>query len=1206
MRTKATHSTHVVCVFSKFLGVLAAAFLICFSLSAQVNTGRILGTVTDQTGGVIAGAMVTVTNPQTGVARNLIADDAGEYNAPNLTPGTYTVRVTASGFQAFERQNILLEVGKDARIDAQLTPGQISQTIEVSAAIPLLDTTSATVTGTINTESIVDIPLNGRNYQNLLQLRPGVTTKPGGGTLTTSTNGLRPEDNNYYVEGLDNDEPFTGQSIINSTLPVGDAATFVPIDAIQEVNVQTNSPAEFGKRPGAVINVGLKSGTNTIHGTAFAFGRSDKFDSAEYAYPGPAPKSPAELEQWGGTVGGPIKKDKLFYFGAFERQTYNIAGNYPVVAPTSNPAVTDPSQGIPAAVNDLNTQCNQKPSLSFCGPGGTFTSNNINPLSAKLLPLYGTNGTNSSAQNYGFPNVVGIYNILGKIDYHLSDHHTLAGSYFFGNGTALAESITAPGLTQPQFRDTAQLRAQFVTMSWTWTPNSTWVNDLRFGWNQHQRIDHVNDINTPLSSYGINTGVTDPLLGGFPTIQVGAFSQLGGDQNLPKDYGPSKDYDVVDHVSFLRGKHAFKFGLETLFIRPYLGNRTGGRGVFTFSGGDAFSTSTTASTPLEDFLVGFPDSSNGGTVLNGNPLRHLRQEDYSGFFEDSWHLLPHVTLNYGLRYEYFTVMRDANNLIGNWDPTKGFEQVGVNINSAYNGYHKDFSPRLGIAWDIGGKGKTVVRAGGGVYYVDLVAAALVDQTQIPGKASGLTAIPTAYSTGKDGSAAPLNPLTSGGIGTASLGFSGCAPGSCTSSNLNWSLAGPIFPAGTFGSSSGFSCGDGITKDASGKTHSPCNVTAIDKNIVPPRVVTWTFGIQRTLTNNFTLEVNYIGDHSNNLVGVQDINAIDPTNPLENVVGTKPCKTTIHNECITHRPYYNQFPYLQFINWLSNIDRSNFNALQTTLTARGYHGLGFVGAYTYSHALDDYSTARGIHAPQDNLHPDLDYGNSDFDQRHHFSFTLNYALPGRKGFGQLLEGWVVNSAVLIQSGLPWNPTSRGDISKSGDKRSDRWDFFGNPSDFTGGKYPIPFFQPDPTTGPNPTNPTLASSNPACVAAAASIGDSANLAKFGCFAKGNSVFIAPPTGTYGTAGRNIFRDDGFRDWDFSLFKNWTIKERLTAQFRVEVFNILNNAILATPSGDDSVRTPATFGSATQTPDTAGQNPLLGTGGARAIQLGLKLLF
>src|SRR5580700_11199893 len=192
---------------------------------------------------------------------------------------------------------------------------------------------------------------------------------------------------------------------------------------------------------------------------------------------------------------------------------------------------------------------------------------------------------------------------------------------------------------------------------------------------------------------------------------------------------------------------------------------------------------------------------------------------------------------------------------------------------------------------------------------------------MPGKSSGLTAIPTAYSTGANGKAAPLDPLANGGIGTASLAFSGCAPGTCTSSNLNWSLAGPIFPAGTFGGSAGFSCGDGIGKDPA-----PCNITAIARNVVPPRVETWTLGIQRTLTNNFTLEVNYIGDHSNNLIGVQDINALDPTNPLENGIGAGSCN---HCESITHRPYYAQFPYLNFINFLSNIDRSSYNALQTT-------------------------------------------------------------------------------------------------------------------------------------------------------------------------------------------------------------------------------------------------------------------------------------
>ena len=1169
-------------ILSKAIRVVAglgsAVLLFGFPLFSQVNTGRILGTVTDQTGGVIVGAMVTVTNTETGVARNLVTDGAGEYLAPNLNAGKYLVRASAAGFQAFERQNIEVEVGKDERIDAQLTPGQVTQTITVSESIPLLDTTSATVTGTLNTSTIADLPVQGRNYQNLLQYRPGVTTQPGGGTLTTSTNGLRAEDNNYYVEGLDNDEPFTGQSIINSTLPVGDAATFVPIDAIQEVNVQTNSPAEFGKRPGAVINVGLKSGTNTIHGSAFALGRSDKLNSAEYTS-SPSLKPPAELEQWGVTAGGPIKKDKLFYYGAYERQTYNISGNYPVQTPTSA-NTGDQNLSIPAAEAGL-----------AAAPGGAIP---LNPLSLKLLPLYGTNtntGPLASSQSYGFPNVVSIYNVLGKIDYHLSDHHTIAGSYFFGNGTTLAESITLPGITQPYFRDNAGLRAQFVTTSWTWTPNSTWVNDLRFGWNFHHRFDHVDDIATSLSTYGINTGITNPVLGGFPTVQVGAFSQIGGDANLPKSYGPTKDYDLVDHVSFLRGKHAFKFGVETLFIRPFFGNYSKGRGTFNFTtGGNAFP----GSTPLEDFLAGVADSGQGGTVLNGSPLRNLKQGDYSGFFEDSWHIKPHVTLNYGLRYEYFTPLADSNNQIGGWDPTIGLFQVGVNVSTPYNPYYKDFSPRAGVAWDIGGKGKTVIRAGGGVYYVDLVIGAMVDNINLPGRPSGITSIPTAYKTGADGTAPPLLPITSGGIGTSSLSFSGCLPGSCTSTNLNWSLAGPIFPASQIGSASGFLCGDGLNGHPA-----PCSVYTMARNIVPPRVETYTFGIQRTLTKNYTLEVNYIGDYSGNLAANRDVNAFNPQSPGE--LAFLPCgkKGAIQNHCElqSDRPYYAQFPYLQYINVMSNSDVSNYNALQTTLTARGYHGLGFVAAYTYSHALDDASSNRNQNVPQDNLNGARDYGAANFDQRHHFSLTLNYAIPGKKGYGQMLEGWAVNSAVLLQSGLPFNPADKRDISKNGDKVSTgRWDFFGNPSDFTAGTTPIPFYS------------NLATMPAMCTQEATAIGTAGaggNLAKFGCFAQGNSVLIAPPTGTFGTSSRNLFRDQGFRDWDFSLFKNWTIKERLTAQFRAEVFNILNHTILANPGGG-GLTGDGTLGLSANTPDAAGQNPLLGTGAAREIQLGLKLLF
>jgi hypothetical protein len=1147
----------------QLLGASVCLLTMCVSLFAQVNTGRILGTVTDQSGGVIASAPVTVTNVQTGVARNLTTGEAGEYVAPNLLPGTYSVRVTANGFQAFERQNILLELGKDARIDVQLTPGQITQTIKVTEAAPLLDTTSSTISGTLNNATITDLPLNGRNYQNLLVLRPGVVMRPGGGTLTTSTNGLRPEDNNYFIEGLDNDEPFTGQSIVNSTLPSGDAATVLPIDAIQEVNVETNVPAEFGRRPGAVINVGIKSGTNTIHGTAYAFGRDGSWDALDFNGLPPTPGqtvSPVALEQWGGTAGGPIVKNKLFYFGGFERLTYNVGnsvvGNIPTTASVGG--TTGTSVSIPDASAEL-------------------AKNNIplSPLSLKLLPLYGSNNSNGSSVALGFPDVVSIYNIIGKIDYHRNDHHTFAGSYFFGNGTSTAEDTT---ITQPFFRSLGVLRAEFVTTSWTWTPNSSWVNDVRVGWNHHHRIVSAADHLTPLSTYGINTGVTNPILGGFPTIEMTGFSQLGADANLPKQYGPTSTYDLVDQVSYLRGKHAFKFGGEILTFRASYGAFGSGRGRFRFNNkpGDLFA----GSTPLEDFLAGNPHQ---GIVLVGDAARLLTKWEYSGFFEDVWRLKPHVTLNLGLRYEYFTPLAEANNLIGNWEPQVGLEQVGVNIKSAYNGYHKDISPRIGASWDIGGKGTTVVRLGGGIYFIDIINSAMMASIALPGRPPGLTAIPTAYQLflANGTPQAPLSPTN--GIASSTVTYPG--------SKLTWTLAGPVLPAPAAG---GFQCGDGL-----GSNPSPCNILAVNRNLAQPYVGSWNLSIQHSLTSNLSLEANYIGNHGGRLPGVVDLNQVNPQSPAEIACGN--C------DAITDRPFYGQYPYLQEIGYLTNLDISNYHALQATLTARNYHHLSFLFGYTYSHALDDNSANYNESLPQNSLQPNLEYGNSDYDVRHHFSISLTYDIPGKKSWGQLLEGWRVNSAVLLQSGLPWTATDTGnDISATGENQ-DRWDFFGNPSDFTSGRNPIPF-----CTGPGDGGCTDKNGNPLPAAQSMPLwskctGHPNTTTSFGCYVQGNAALVAPTVGTFGTAGRNIFRDSGFRDWDFSLFKNWTVKERLTAQFRAEFFNILNHTILANPgpaTGNDP--SAPIFGCGCITPDQAATNPILGTGGARAIQLGLKLTF
>src|SRR5271155_2089180 len=333
---------------------LVLAFSVSVSMFAQTTTGRIQGTVTDQTGAGVPAATVAITDVQRGNTRTVSTDTAGEYAAPELQPGVYKVRAEAKGFKTVERVNIVLEVAQDLRVDISLPTGQVSETVVVTDEVPLVNSTTSTLGGTLSNAEINDLPLNGRNYENLLQLRPGVMRYPGGGFSTTSTNGLRAEDNAYVIDGLFNSEPFSGQGIINGAGIAGDSATILPIDAIQEFNVQENPPAQFGWKPGAVVNVGLKSGTNSLHGTAFAFGRDGAMDARNYfncaSNPcafgqSPASKNPRTLEQFGGSLGGAIIKDKAFFFGAYEGQRYDVGNSFGGV--TSPSMVSLPTPATP-------------------------------------------------------------------------------------------------------------------------------------------------------------------------------------------------------------------------------------------------------------------------------------------------------------------------------------------------------------------------------------------------------------------------------------------------------------------------------------------------------------------------------------------------------------------------------------------------------------------------------------------------------------------------------------------------------------------------------------------------------------------------------------------------------------------------------------------------------------------------------------------
>ncbi len=1163
----------------RMLAVSAGVLLLSASMYAQGNAGRILGTITDASGASVAGAGVRITDVQRGTTRDLTSDEAGEYNAPNLLPGAYTVRAEAKGFKATEHSGLTLEVGQDLRVDLTLQTGDQTNTVIVIGEIPLLDTTSAVVGGSFSNQAINDLPLNGRNYQNLLTLRPGVMIYPGGGGWSQSANDIRPEANNYIVDGLTNDEPFSALSVINAPGLVGDAVTVIPIDAIQEFTSIELPKAEYGWKPGATVSVGLKSGTNSIHGTAYAFGRSDAFDALNYFVP---MTQPLNFEQFGATGGGAIIKDKLFFFLGYEGQRYAITTVLPSFAPTSAPG-PGPGISIPDAKADL---------AAHGVP--------LSALSLKLLSLYPANTSNSSSVTLPSPNTNSSDSSLVKIDYHINQHHTLSGVFFYGRDNEVAAD---QAYLSSQWLSTQTQKPITGGGSWTWVPNSNWVNEARFGYVYDNKVNNSVDNNVPATFYGINTGVTDPVRGGMPQINISGFTALGGGPNWPKFQGPDGVYQGIDYISWLHGKHAFKFGGELRHASVNEGSFRSDKGQVFFnsgSGGNAFP----GSTPLEDYLAGAPQL---GRITFGPPLRHETQWSYAGFFQDDWRIKSNLTLNLGLRYEYVTPISEQHNLLGNFVPSLGgLVQVGQQISSPYKGDHNNFAPRFGLAWDVFGKSKTVVRAGVGVVYDNIsMETLLVQENTQNATAIGLATIPTGATIILNGMAP--RPGT-GTITVTSPSFPGGPLPSTSQITTGWqnnSPTVPLFPV------TPAECGDGIGNDPP-----PCNILGIDRNFRTPYITTWTLGVQHAFTNNLSLDVAYVGNHGSGLIGIRDLNQ-----PILN--GTPTPSPGLYSA---------QFPYLGAINFMSNLYRANYNGLQVTVTQRLNHGLSFTAGYTYSHGLDNSSTNQNQFLPQDSTHPQREYASSDYDMRHRFTFAVTYALPGREFPGQLLKGWELNAIATIQSPQPWTVNDTGNNISGTNEMTDRWDFFGHTGDFQSTHHSIPF-----CTGPGAggCTETLASGAnvplsaaqsttffDACSAAAAAVDGgsttgptTASLVQFGCYAQGQSVMIPPAAGTFGTMGRNLFRDSGFRNLDFSVTKNWRFGERLTAQFRAEFFNVLNHPNFANPYGGTSGYGPGNFDDPSQTailgcgcatPDVAGGNPVVGSGSNRAIQLGLKLIF
>lgn len=1209
-------------VIAQWLPMVVALLLVCAPGFAQTSQGTIQGGVFDQTGGAIAGATISVVDVARGVTRTLTTDDAGQYVANSLTPGTYTVRAEAKGFRTVEHSGVLLEVGQSIRVDLTVQPGEQTQTVTVTGEVPAINTTDATLGGTVSNQAINALPLNGRNFQRLLQLRPGVVTPVGGTTGRQSTNGRRLGFDVLTVEGIAAIGQTVGTTTLNGGYRGGDSSSVLPIDAIQEFNTEQNPKAEYGWKEGSVINVGLKSGTNSLHGTAYAFGRDAEATDAGNAFrqAGVDPVTPATLEQFGVSAGGRIIKDKLFWFVNYEG-IRDILGDTAIVTVPSDVTGAGASKSMVDACTTIKSGGGAISPLSAQLSGLNIATCTVSPSSSTVENLWPYNPSTSTSFA---PGTAGVFNNLPldngifKADYIPGPHHHINGAFYRSQSFQLANY--ANGQLLPQWEASVPQQTQFISGDWTWTPGSALVNDFRMGYSylNNKTVPGDSNINAAdpwPNGYGINTGrtLTQPSAQGLPQIQIQTFTGYLGQGPRSATRGPEGNVDLADSVSFLRGKHAFKFGFE--YIDVVYEGVTGDQqqGLVTFA-------------TLQDFLTG---TVLNGTIQAGNPAFNTRDHWYAAYAQDDWRLTPRLTVNLGLRYEYIAPMVEHNNFLSNFNPnvnpstTPAIEQVGPGepIPAMYTDNKLHFYPRLGAAWDVRGDGKTVVRAGAGVL----------------GNTENLF---TFNNLGPAGASFPDIGVSNVGkpinANTPYLLSLNQTPGN----SVNWTQAGPLFPIGA---------GGPVCSAAS-----QCSSGSADPNFHETFSYQLNLDVQRAITNSLTVDVAYVGVFGHRETMWSDVNqpplGTGWTSPWTSAAALTKAKLPTADlgltsdqicvaaptkaNCVPNttaeaaaRPYGSLFPYLNFISQASFLGWSNYNGLQVTANMRANHGLSFISGYTYSHALD---TGSNLNPNSVAIGPDLknyslSYGNSDNDLRNRFTFAPTYAIPGFKSPGQMLEGWSISSILTLQQGAPWSawdPTAfdwlgtgeNGDQANSLVGVQQYWNYSGPRSAFQTNSQAIPCFGNLPGCTPYAGGQPPAE----CVTAAqAPYSDPrlqalalAALDVSGCYERNGGILTPPAFGTIGNAGRNTFRGAPYYNVDMSVSKNWKIKERFSAQLRFEFFNVLNRVDFGPPVTSPAKGATGFFGTAICTPDNcstgAGSNPVLGSGGPRHIQFGLKLTY
>ena len=1082
-----------------FVGV--TWLLLCAAGFAQ-TLGTITGEVKDSTGAVVPGATVTVVNKATNATRTTQSNAVGLFDFPALPPGNYTVTSELQGFKAASR-DLELQVQQTARVNFTLELGTVTETATVTGVSPLVETTNATIGTVIENRRIVELPLNGRNYLQLVALSPNVSAEfagPGqagdrqGGTRANqqlSISGQRREFNYYTLDGVDNTD-------VNFNTYI-----FLPsVDALEEFKVQTGVySAEFG-REASQVNVVTKSGSNSLHGTVFEFHRDDALDARPYSFnaaQAAAPKAPFKWDQYGYTAGGPVWKNHLFFMSNFEgykddkqfQTLYSVpsaamrSGNFSELLGQSG---INAQTGQPNGVIVDPTQCTVVGTTRTClpFPGNRIPAGRINAISQKLLEFYPEPTSGGLSNNYlSFRDrQIDKYQYTQRMDLVQSSASSWMGRYSYGREAEVFPALKLNGTK-------LNTRVHQVALGNTWTVSSSVVNEFRFGYNRFfntygRELAFERDVVKELGIPGIS--LNPPEAWGIPNIAVTGYSGFGDSTEGP--YTPTNNaFELTDNVSWIRGRHSFKVGGGVRYdMYNQVGNQFA-RGNFQFQNiatGYAFA----------DFLLGYPQQTESAVALAVTQFRALSHNYY---FTDTWKVSSNMTFDLGIRYEYTPPWLDKNGTLMNADipcrdttpnvqnrachPTlvrigSGDVYEGTvlrfapNIQVARDGRLGDrlifddktnFAPRVGWAWNP--TEKWSVRAGTGIFYMQDTGNPRFDMARnLSGRRRDNTLLLTPDLTWEQ----PFR-----GVGSAN----------------DCGVAPPLV----------------------------CLTYVYVLGNMPdrktPYMFQYLFNVQRELGGSTALEVGYLGSRSYRLERMFDWNETVPS-----VLGT-----------VQSRKPYPEFTKVQEI---GNVAEARYNSLAVKLTRRLHEGLSILGGYTFSKSTDNGSGIRVLNGdtlfPQDSRCLDCEWGLSIFDVRHRFVSSILYELPFgdgkpflQSGVGAaLLGGWQISTIFNVASGFP------------------RTAFVGTDRSNTGGGQD----RPNVVAGQDPNLPS----------------DQRSPARW----FNTAAFTLNAPGTFGDAGRNNFFGPGITNVDTSLIRNFHFSNK-TIQFRLEAFNVFNNPIWADPN-------------------------------------------